>query len=108
MRFRDNAPVGYTCPDIDAIISILEGVADRLDEVASQIDSTALSVQTEDLGTQAANLRQAFEGRSSALEKLRAANDALRDWGNKECERADDAEKEMNRLRDEIRDLEST
>ena len=108
MRYRDNAPVGNTCPDIDAIISTLSGVADRLEEVAGQIDSPALSAQVDDLETQAANLRQIFEGRSSPLEELRSANESLRNWGNKECARADDVEQEIKELRDEIRELEST
>ena len=104
MRSRyDNAPVGNTCPDIDSIINTLSGIADRLDEIANRLDCD----EVDDLNAQAANLRTIFDGRRSPLEELRSANESLRKWGNAECERADDAEAECHKLRDEISDLEA-
>lgn len=107
MRHRDNAPVAYTCPDIDSIIATLAGVADRLGEISASLDFSSMAHIVDDLGNQEANLRNIFEGRRSPLEELRWANESLRSWGNKEAERADDAEADLSRLRDEIRELES-
>jgi uncharacterized protein YPO0396 len=104
MRHRDNAPIGNTCPDIDDVIQVLAGVADRLDTIADRLEDGDAA---DDLTTQSANLRQLFEGRRSQLEELRSANESLRNWGNKECERADDAEDEVKSLRAEVRELES-
>ncbi|CAH2910736.1 MAG: hypothetical protein CPSOU_1842 [uncultured Paraburkholderia sp.] len=106
MAHRDNALIGHTCPDIDAIIATLSGVADRLSAIADQLDCPALTDLVEDLHTQSANVQQVFDGRRSPLEELRSANETLRNWGNKECERADDAEAEVKSLRAEVRELE--
>lgn len=104
MRYRDNAPIGNTCPDIDGVIEVLAGVADRLDLLAGHIED---SITADDMTTQAANLRQLFQGRRSALEELRSANESLRNWGNAEYQRAEDAESEVKSLRAEVRELES-
>jgi hypothetical protein len=100
---RDNAPIGNTCPDIDAAIEVLAGVADRLESIASSLEDTSIA---EDLDAQASNLRQLFEGKRSSLEELRNANDLLRQWGNKETERANDAETEVKSLRADLREME--
>ena len=100
----DRAPVGNTCPDIDSIIAVLEGVADRLDEVAGKTEDTDAADEIE---TQAMNLRELFNGRRSALEELRSGNDQLRRWGNAETERADNAEEEAKALQRQIDELES-
>jgi len=107
MRRGDNAPIGNTCPDIDAIIATLSGVADRLDALASQLDCSALSDFVEDLQTQSSNLQQIFDGNRSPLEELRSANETLRKWGNEENERADEAEAKCKSLEREISELES-
>lgn len=100
----DRAPVGNTCPDIDSIIAVLEGVADRLDEVAGKTEDTTAA---DEVGTQAINLRELFSGRRSALEELRSDNDQLRRWGNAETERADSAESDAKSLQRQIDELES-
>ena len=107
MSRRDNAPVNFTCPDIDSIIATIIAVADRLSEIGGSLDCSSLSDVVNDLGAQEANLRQIYEGRRSPLEELRSANESLRKWGNEECERADEAEAERDRLRDEVSELES-
>lgn len=100
----DRAPVGNTCPDIDSIIAVLEGVADRLDEVAGKTEDT---VAADEVETQAMNLRELFSGHRSALEELRSDNDQLRRWGNSETERADNAEADAKALQRQIDELES-
>lgn len=107
MGLRDNAPVGITCPDIDAAIEVLAATADRIDEIAGKLDCPTLAELVDDLNTQAANLRELFEGRRSALEELRSANDQLRNWGNSQNERADDAEAECKQLEQQVSELES-
>jgi hypothetical protein len=107
MRYRDNAPIGNTCPDIDAVIEVLAGVADRINAIADQIDCLVLTDLVEDLQRQSENAQQLFDGRRSPLEELRSANESLRNWGNAEFQRAEDAESEVKSLRADLRELES-
>lgn len=100
----DRAPIGNTCPDIDSIIAVLEGVADRLDEIVGRTEDADEAAQLE---TQAENLRELITGRQSALERLRSDNDSLRQWGNEESKRADEAESEAKALQHQINVLES-
>lgn len=104
----DRAPVGNTCPDIDSIIETLSGIADRLGILSDRIDTTLYEAEVNDIFEQSGNLRTLFEGRRSPLELLRADNSDLRTWGNKESERADEAENEVKRLQYELNELEST
>lgn len=103
-RYFDQPPVGNTCPDIDAVIEVLAGVADRLDAIAGQLEDQH---NADDLDTQAGNLRTLFEGRRSPLEELRTANETLRKWGNEQHEGAYNAEQEVKELRGQISELES-
>lgn len=105
MRRADNAPIGNTCPDIDSVINVLSGVADRIDQIASRL-SEEFAGEIDDLETQAMNLRQLFEGRRSNLEELRSANETLRSWGNTECERAEDALADVKALQRQVSELE--
>lgn len=68
-----NAPVPYTCPAID-------GVKNRLDDIIKEVENC-----------------------KDEIEELRDANDRLRRWGDEECERANDLEKENDRLSEELR-----
>lgn len=100
----DRAPIGNTCPSIDSIIGVLEGVADRLEEIARR---TECAVTIDDLERQAGNLRDLIIGRRSALEEIRSDNDQLRQFGNQESERADEAEVKIKALQEQISELES-
>lgn len=104
MNPRDNAPVGNTCPDINVIIEMLTAVADRLDTISGQIEDINIA---DDLATQSANPRCLYEGRRSPMEELRSANESLRNWGNAECQRANDADEEIKSLHADIRELEA-
>lgn len=103
----DRAPVGNTCPDIDSIIEVLAGVADRLRMISDKLDSSTLEDECNDIFEQSGNLKTLFDGRNSALERLRSDNDSLRQWGNKETDRADEAEAEIRSLQNQINELES-
>lgn len=103
----DRAPVGNTCPDIDSIIEVLAGVADRLRTISDKLDSSVLEDECNDIFEQSGNLKTLFEGRLSALERLRSDNDSLRQWGNEETRRADEAEADVKTLQIQINELES-
>jgi hypothetical protein len=106
-RQRDNAPIGNTCPDIDKVIEVLAGVSDRLRELSDKIDCNLFEAECNDIFEQSGNLKNLFDGRRSPLEELRSANETLRNWGNAECQRADEAEDEVKSLRSQISELES-
>lgn len=71
---RDNAPVPHTCPMIDEIISAID------------------SVEWEETSWTKKDLIE-------TMEKIRKANDSLRNWGN-------DKHTECEQLEDQINDLE--
>lgn len=91
---RDNAPVPHTCPMIDEIISAIDSV-----------DWTDTYWDKKDL--------------IETMEKIRKANNSLRNWGNDkhtECEQLEDQindlekdmkykDREIEGLVDEIKDL---
>lgn len=104
---RDNAPIGNTCPKIDDVIEVLDGVADRLRELSDKLNCPALEEECNDIFEQAGNLKALFDGRRSPIEELRSANEQLRDWGNDQFERANEAEAECKDLRRQIDQLES-
>lgn len=62
--WTDNAPVKYTCPDIDVAVGLLDELRRNYDEY---MDETHL-----------VGIDQAID----ALERVRSANDELRKWGN--------------------------
>ena len=91
-RKTDNAPIGQTCPLIDETISQVHNW---------YMDSEEIS-------------KNEYQGFEQRMEKIRQANSALREWGNDECRRADEAEKDLDywkdqaeKLADEIKDLQS-
>lgn len=101
----DNAPIGNTCPDIDRIIGVIEAVADRLYALSGQVEDVTLS---EDLRNQSDNLQELFKTVRSPMEDLRKANSSLRDWGNEEYKRAEEAEDKAAGLQNRIDELENT
>lgn len=91
-RKQDNAPVGPTCPLIDETIGQVHNW---------YIDSEEIS-------------KNEYQGFEQRMEKIRQANSGLRDWGNDECRRADEAEKDLDYWKDqaellqkEVNDLKS-
>lgn len=75
---RDDAPIGYTCPDIDGVIKDLKAVIDRLHNITG-LPLNHVENEADDCANELDNL---FDGSSSPLETLRSANEELRKWGN--------------------------
>lgn len=90
-RYNDNAPIGNTCPMIDEVIAFIEHL--RFEH--SNDDNS-----------------KDFKDALGLMEDIRKANKSLRDWGNEEYKRAEDAEddcgrakKEVSQLEDEVADM---
>lgn len=82
-RRTDYAPIGNTCPMIDRVIDLVKVIYDEYEEF-SQAD---------------------YKSFEELMEKIREANSTLRDWGNDECLRAAELEKELDRANSTIEDL---
>lgn len=86
-RYRDNAPVGHTCPMIDKVISFLEKIDwDSDDEDENDLDKECKEIV-------------------DVMEDIRKANDALRTWGNEEYIAKEEFEKEKDELEKQVSDL---
>lgn len=94
-RNRDNAPIGHTCPMIDAVVAFIENIDWANNEEEKALKDHANKMLQE-------------------LENIRKANTTLRDWGNEQCNLAADYESEVYDLKkenatqaSEIQDLKS-
>lgn len=74
---RAPGPIGYTCPDIDDVIS---GIQDA---------------------------EKALHGLVNRLENLREANETLRIWGSEKEEELEKCESDLNEANDKISELEN-
>jgi chromosome segregation ATPase len=90
MARKDNAPVGHTCPMIDDVINFLSYIAKS---------------ENEDIAKEAIEMQE-------IMEKIRAANDKLRTWGNECNDNCNDMESELydanikiDKLQDEVKYL---
>jgi hypothetical protein len=92
---RDNAPINNTCPVIDNIIGLMESARNEADYIKANPEEDS----TEESGIILDELFDAIKG----MEDIRDANSELREWGNAEYERADNAESERD---DAIREKE--
>jgi predicted RNase H-like nuclease (RuvC/YqgF family) len=88
-RNRDNAPVPHTCPKIDKVISFLENI----DWDTDNEDERDLSIECKEM--------------VDVMEEIRTANDALRTWGNEECNYKNEYEEEKRELEREVKNLKS-
>lgn len=88
-RNDDYAPIGNTCPMIDEVKGFLELIDWDMDDE----DEVELSKQCKKV--------------CDTLEKIRDANLALRNWGNEECKKAIEFEKDLDYSNDKITDLKS-
>jgi septal ring factor EnvC (AmiA/AmiB activator) len=79
----DNAPIKNTCPLIDKIINQVDDWYRSSEEIPK-------------LG---------YADFEKSMEEIRSANSTLREWGNDECKRANDLEKELDSAKDEIEKL---
>ena len=90
-RNRDNAPIGYTCNQINEVIGFLESI--QWDETETELAKECSSML-------------------NVMEEIRTANDTLRTWGNElynekieiEDDR-DDLNKVIEKLQSDISDL---
>ena len=81
---KDHSPVPHTCPLINEVISFIgsvEGPSDQ-DEVEDFINSQIDAEKT--------------------MEKIRAANGKLREWGNEMCNEMDEARDEVDDLKKDL------
>jgi predicted RNase H-like nuclease (RuvC/YqgF family) len=88
-RNRDNAPIGYTCPKIDQVISFLE----KIDWDLEDEDEKDLSIECKEI--------------IEVMEEIRKANDTLRTWGNEEYNSKNEYEEEKDELEKEVKNLKS-
>ena len=72
-RYKDYSPVGHTCPLIDEAIDVLQS-----SECAYNTDVVNSAIK--------------------ALEKVRSANDELRNWGNELYSEVEDLKAEIDKL----------
>ena len=82
-RKTDNAPIGNTCPLIDDCISDVYNWVQQSDEIS----------------------KREYDKWEVKMEKLRSDNSILRDWGNEECMRAYEFEKDLDSANNQISDL---
>lgn len=87
-RHYDNAPIGNTCPIIDNIIGKME--------IAKREAEYLLKQKDIDVDEEANSIVGEMLDAIHEIEKVRAANSELRDWGNEEYKRAEEAERERN------------
>lgn len=94
--YDDREPVGQTCPIIDEAkdcVSLLYDITSSYDDKFQECDINVIDF----------NLRRI----KTILEELRSANSSLRDWGNNWVDKANEFEREIDTLKDDIDDYES-
>lgn len=94
-------PVGYTCGIIDSCKSAVEELAINVDCDTDFDDCTVEQLR---------NLHEVWEGFDwdaweKEMEEIRAANDALRNWGNESEVNIRDLEDELEESRGEVETL---
>jgi len=82
-RYNDNAPIGNTCPTIDNIIGKMEYAKGEAEYI--------LKHQEEDSKHEANSILGELIDAISDMESIRSDNQELRQWGNDEYNRAEDA-----------------
>jgi len=85
-------PIGHTCPDIDALIN-------GHNEIMKLIKNYQRIEEVEDLKDIISDIENILWDFDSELEKLRTANDTLRDWGISEAEEVDKLENDLYDLK---------
>jgi chromosome segregation ATPase len=79
-RRGDNAPIGHTCPKIDSVISSIH----------------SLYLSSEEMS------KKEYEDFEKLMEEIRSANSTLREWGNEQCDRAEEFEKDLDNSQREV------
>ena len=87
-RYNDNAPIGNTCPTIDNIVGKMEYAKCEAEYI--------LKHPEEDSTEEAKSILGELVDTISDMENIRSDNQELRQWGNDEYSRAEDAEEERD------------
>lgn len=96
-RRRDNAPIGHTCPIIDDVIALMENAKSEAEWMNKNPD--------EDSASESNMIIDFLSDAIRTIEKVREANETLRDWGNDLYEELDNANKEISELEEENSEL---
>ena len=87
-RYNDNAPIGHTCPIIDSVIGKMESAKNEADYISKHPEEDSIEEANTILGELIDAIKE--------IEDVRSANSELRDWGNEEYNRAEEAEGERD------------
>ena len=86
-----SAPIRHTCPDIDEVINAIQDAEKTAIDSQSIFDVTELHEALESIESELYHL-------DGKMEDLRAANDALRTWGEEQEAEKEAFESELNDL----------
>lgn len=92
-----HAPIKYTCPDIDKVIS---GIKAAIKECDYSRYSEVWDIK--DYQATLDSIERILSGLESKMEDLRKDNSTLRDWGHEQSDRADKLETELEELKEQI------
>lgn len=92
-RLRDNAPVGNTCPIIDAVITDMENAKNELEYIRKNTNK-----HKDEIYIALSELNSGI----SEIEQVREANEQLRAWGNEYYTKSEKLEEEVSELKSEI------
>lgn len=98
-RYKNGAPVGYTCPDIDSIIDTLRSIIKQMDDCDH---NDTVDDLIENIESWSGDLSNIALGRTNQLEDLRSANSSLRSWGEDLFKEKEDLAWEVDRLEREL------
>ena len=87
-RYNDNAPIGHTCPIIDNVIGKMESAKNEAEYIFKHPEEDSSEEANTILGEMVDAIKE--------IEDVRSANSELRDWGNEEYSRAEEAEGERD------------
>lgn len=96
-----SAPVKFTCPNINQVISDITEIYDGLDftEEATVED---LQEVIKEASTKLYTFTDKIQICYNPLEDLRSDNEKLRDWGSEQEEQVEELEKERDKLIEEV------
>lgn len=96
-------PIPHTCPDINKRQSYNGDILKELKE----FDKYPMSVSLDDIVAMCDRAADALRDNDSFLEEMRGSNEELRSWGAQQEDEKQSAEEEIERLRQELSDLQS-
>lgn len=101
----NKAPIGYTCCDIDALVSDIAKVSSSLDQLYDHLEGSIDDERVlEVISDCTTKLNSLYDGKGSLIETIRSANSTLRDWGESLSERVEYLEENIEDLTQQLRD----